>query len=211
MPGDNPYQVSHPPHMKSTWSSAFIPFCAFKGDLNVSKNPMSLLHYPFCSSFVPTLLDGQLCYQLKLNKKSGQGKKNQLMLLLDYNEDRSLQTASFQKEDSLSPSMMNLGGDVDNSHGVAAKVQIHTLSPYIGVGGGSYKMTAVKRMSATTDFLKMSEADRSCQVELYESCRKRKLLEKCKCVPWEIPRSQVGVTNTPAKFLKKSFRWIENR
>ena len=186
--------------MRSTRSSAFIPFCAFKSDLNFSNNPMALLHYPLCASFLPTMLDGQLCYQLKLNKTSGQGKENQLMLLLDYNEDRSLQTTALKKEDSLSPSSMNLGAHDDNSHGVAAKVQIHTLSPYIGIGGGSYKMTAVKRMSATLDFLKMSEVDRSCQVELYESCRTRKLLEKCDCVPWEIPRRQVGVI--PAKFGK---------
>ena len=180
--------------MRSNWSSAFIPFCAFKSDLNVSNNPISLLHYPLCSAFHPIMLDGQLCYHLKLNKTSGQGKKNQLMLLLDYNEDRSLQISALQKEDSQSTSTMNLEANDDNSHGVAAKFQIHTLSPYIGVGGGSYKMTAVKRMSATPDFLTMSGVDRSCQVELYERCRTWKLLEKCECLPWEIPRSrQVSV------------------
>ena len=129
------------------------------------------------------MLDGQLCYHLKLNKTSGQGKKNQLMLLLDYNEDRSLQISALQKEDSQSTSTMNLEANDGNSHGVAAKFQIHTLSPYIGVGGGSYKMTAVKRMSATPDFLTMSGVDRSCQVELYERCRTWKLLEKCECLP----------------------------
>ena len=61
-------------------------------------------------------------------------------------------------------------------------------------------MTVVKRMSAKEDFIKMSEADRSCQVELYERCRTRRLLEKCKCVPWEIPRIQVGQVKT--KFEK---------
>ena len=129
------------------------------------------------------MLDGQLCYHLKLNKTSGQGEKNQLMLLLDYNEDRSLQISALQKEDSQSTSTMNLEANDGNSHGVAAKFQIHTLSPYIGVGGGSYKMTAVKNMTATPDFLTMSGVDRSCQVELYERCRTWKLLEKCECLP----------------------------
>ena len=53
-------------------------------------------------------------------------------------------------------------------------------------------MTSVKRMTATQDFLKMQKGDRGCQVELYETCRTTKLLEKCKCVPWEMPRDQLS-------------------
>ena len=53
-------------------------------------------------------------------------------------------------------------------------------------------MTSVKRMTATPDFLKMQKGDRGCQVELYETCRTTKLLEKCKCVPWEMPRDQLS-------------------
>ena len=47
-------------------------------------------------------------------------------------------------------------------------------------------MTAVKRMTATEDFLQMSIKDRNCEVELYEDCRNRKLLEECNCVPSEV-------------------------
>ena len=36
--GENQTQVSHPPHLTSSWSSSFIPFCAFKTDLNFSGN-----------------------------------------------------------------------------------------------------------------------------------------------------------------------------
>ena len=52
-------------------------------------------------------------------------------------------------------------------------------------------MTDVKRMSAKDDFLNMSLEDRKCEVELFEDCRTRKLLEECHCVPWEVPRYQV--------------------
>ena len=43
----DPSQVIHPPHMSSTWSSAFIPFCAFKTDLDFSKNNFSLPNITF--------------------------------------------------------------------------------------------------------------------------------------------------------------------
>ena len=55
-------------------------------------------------------------------------------------------------------------------------------------------MTDVKRMTAKKDFLKMPLKDRNCEVELYEDCRTRKLLEECNCVPWEVHGFQVGVS-----------------
>ena len=64
---------------------------------------------------------------------------------------------------------------------------------YIHFGGGICMMTAVKRMTAKKDFLKMSFKDRNCEVELYEDCRTRKLLEECNCIPWEAPGFQVGI------------------
>ena len=148
--------------------------------------------YPLCSSFLPTMLEGQLCYKLTLNQTSGQGKENELMMLLDYNEDRSLQMPT-SKEDSIAfpKTKMHLGTATGSLQGMAAKVYIHTLSPYVGFGGGRYKMTVVKRMKAKADFLGMEFEDRNCEVELYENCRTRKLIEKCSCVPWEIPRYQV--------------------
>ena len=161
--------------------------------MNISENPYTLpgITYPLCSSFQPTMLEGQLCYKLTLNETSGQGKENELVLLLDYNEDRSLQMLT--KEDSIvfSKTEMNFGTAAGSLQGMAAKVQIHTLSPYVGFGGGKYKMTVVKRMKAKADFLGMAFEDRNCEVELYENCRTQKVLNKCGCVPWEIPHEQV--------------------
>ena len=95
-------EVSNPPHLTSGWSSAFIPFCAYKTDLNFSKVSPVLegTDFPICSSFLPTILEGQLCYKLQLNQSSGQGKGNELMLLMDYNEDRSL-PVSFEKSNDV--------------------------------------------------------------------------------------------------------------
>ena len=85
------------------------------------------------------------------------------MLLLDYNEDRSLQTLSDEEEDvGLSKKTLNLDTAVDSIHGDSAKTQINTLSPYVGFGGGIYTMTVVKRMVANEHFLSMPLEDRKC-------------------------------------------------
>ena len=121
------------------------------------------------------------------------------MLLLDYNEDRSIQPPRPEKELPMNSTRLRLGtlGSLEDRE---AKVHINILSSYIGFGGGSYKMTVVKRMTAKEDFLKMPLQDRSCEVESYEDCRSKKLLEECKCVPLQIPEFQV---RTHIKFASK--------
>ena len=188
--------MSHPPHLTSSWSSAFIPFCAYKTRLNFSEKSSTLngTNFPLCSSFLPTFLEGQLCYELKLNRKSGQGKKNELMLLLDYNEDRSLQTLSNKKKGTKTPNdTIDFDTATKRVQASKAKVQINTLSPYVGFGGGIYVMTDVKRMTAKEEFLKMPLKDRSCEVEFYEVFRTRNLLEACKCKPWEAHGFEVRI------------------
>ena len=180
----------HSPHLTMSRSSALIPFCAYKTDLNFSKNSLELpgISFPLCSSFLPTILEGQLCYKVAVNETSGQGKKNELMLLLDYNDDLSIQTFP-NKAVGARGSMKNLnfGKSVEIMQVVGAKVHINTLAPYTGFGGGIYKMTGVKKMSATKDFLKLPLKNRKCEAESYDDCRTRGLLEECACVPWEVP------------------------
>ena len=105
---------------------------------------------------------------------SGIGKENELMLIIDLNEDRSLQESSNETHAFRGPQFS------------WAKIHINTPYPYINFGSGTYQMTDVKRMTAKEDFLKMPLKDRNCEVELYEDCRTRKLLEECNCVPWEM-------------------------
>ena len=109
------------------------------------------------------------------------------MLLLDYNDDLSLHVTPYDEHRGrLSKETLNFDRAVESVQRENAKIQINTLSPYIGFGGGIYKMTDVKRMTTKEDFLKMELKDRKCEVELYEDCRTRKLFEKCNCVPWEL-------------------------
>ena len=150
--------------------------------------------FPFCSLFKPTVLEGQLCYKLDLNRMSGKGKENELMLLLDYNEDLSLgiDSENNNKERTFNSTRLNLKTFLSQQH-MKAKVQMNMITPEIGFGGGSYKMNAVKRMTARRDFLTMSFRDRNCNVEEYDDCRTRMLLQACNCVPWEMPGFQVAI------------------
>ena len=186
--------MSHPPHLLRSWSSAFIPFCAYKTTLNFSKNalPLPNTNFPLCSSFLPTILEGQRCYKLNLNDTSDQGKKYELMLILDHNEDRSLHLTPYEDR-SVHYSNETINFDIDTDiQEESAKLQINTLSPYVGFGGGNYLMSDVKRMTAKDDFLSMPLKDRNCEVELYEDCRTRRLFEHCSCIPWELADFQVG-------------------
>ena len=188
----------HPPHLTSGWSSAFIPFCAYKTDLNFSGKSPTLdgTTFPVCTSFLPTILEGQLCYKMMLNDTSGKGKKYELMILMDYNEDRSMQVLSNQTKVAKSSNRtLDFDTAVESIQGSSAKVQINTLLPYIGFGEGIYKMSVVKRMTAKEDFLKMELKDRKCEVELYEDCRTRKVFDKCNCVPWELHKQGFQVEN----------------
>ena len=143
------------------------------------------------------MLNGQLCYKLEVNLTSGQGKEQQLMLVVDNNEDRSLQitppryVGNEPPPVDLSRGLVNLGRK--GPMGTAAKTRIGTLSPNNHFGGGICLMTVVKRMSAKEDFLKMPSNERRCEVELYEDCRTRRLLKECNCVPREMPGYQVGI------------------
>ena len=117
------------------------------------------------------------------------------MLLLDYNDDFSLTAISDVAESGrLSKEELNFDIARKSVQKKDAKIQINTLSPYVGFAGGSYQMSVVKRMTAKEDFLKMPLTERNCEVEMYEDCRTRKLLEECNCVPWEFLGSKVGIS-----------------
>ena len=188
-------ESSHPPHLldehKSPSPSAFIPFCAFKSVLGIWEPKVNVpgLSFPICNQFLPITLDGQLCYHLSLNlSDEDDGEKNGLMLMIDLNSERNIQAAKKAIKE-IDFSKMSLSKIPENSNR-GAKLYIHTLSPYKGYGKGSYKMTALKKMTGTTDFLGMSEMDRKCQLEVYETCRLDAFYlagMDCGCVPWELP------------------------
>ena len=194
--------MNNPVHLSSTWSSALIPFCAFKTNLDISGNFFTMpgITFPVCSLFFPTVLEGQLCYKLKLDMPSSQGKRNQLMLILDNNEERSLQLDTESKNWNaeallhlgvLKKGTLYLGTAFRNIQKFSPKIHINTLSPFVHFGGGIFKMTSVKKINAKSDFLNMPSEERKCDIDLQEDCKSRNLFETCNCIPWEMQNFQV--------------------
>ena len=147
------------------------------------------ISFPICTSFKPAILEGQLCFKIQVNSSSGMGDRNELALLLDYQDELSIQPPTQQEKKQShneNGALLDFNADVHGFNTEAAKVHIDTLSSFAGFGGGVYKMTSVKRMTVSEDFLQMPLKDRNCEVQKYENCRTKKLVEGCSCVPWEM-------------------------
>ena len=79
--------------------SAFIPFCELAGDASLLGRRVAGFDVPVCDKFEPTVVEGQICYRLETDRYfkqlrregGGDGKEEGLTLLLDYNEERSIQ------------------------------------------------------------------------------------------------------------------------
>ena len=195
--GDESNVISHPAHLKSLNGkfspSALIPYCAFKSNLTMEREDTHPnLSYPICTSFVPDILEGQLCYTITLNKIGGKGKRNGLMFLVDLNRRRGFKITHQKNKTVDDKSQMSLDTELSRID-TSAKIQINSMSPHTEYGHGTFKMSAVKRMKATSAFLGMDPSVRFCELETYEECRTRHLLANCACVPWELRSRQTKV------------------
>ena len=63
---------SHPVHIINKdgdfMHSALIPYCGFGAEMLSLGQHVDNFTYPICTAFLPTLLDGQLCYELDMNR-----------------------------------------------------------------------------------------------------------------------------------------------
>ena len=92
--------INHPVHIldpetDSLSPSAFIPFCDFAGEMSGLGRKIPEFVLPVCTSFTRTFIEGQLCYELEVNKffnhpRTEKKLRKGLTLVLDYNEDRNL-------------------------------------------------------------------------------------------------------------------------
>ena len=192
--------VNHPAHLldsnNNSLTSAFIPFCAFNGQLGIpnSFSPLTVGSFPVCTSFNPVALDGQLCYNIKLNNVTSNNRRTDgLILILDLNEDRLVPLG--MEEDNDQSNVKLIFNPKDQGAKKAAKLHINTLSSFKGFGAGEYKMTSVKKLIGTEDFLSMPDNTRNCKLEDYEDCRRRELFQVCNCSLSELISIQVGLTN----------------
>ena len=87
--------------------SSFIPFCGFgnKKFFNNETDYNEQLGLPVCDKFIPTVLDGRLCYKLDMDRlgeelamQSGT-KIHEINFLMDYNEDRMARDISMDDKE----------------------------------------------------------------------------------------------------------------
>ena len=129
---------NHPVHILDESSnlnpSAFIPFCAFDGDMTVLSTHRDNFSFPLCSSFKQLILDGQLCYSADLSRATqergiSQGPAHGLTLFLDYNEDRMVGANTDEEVQGDADERLNQKHAMKKD----VKIYINTLEPGTGL------------------------------------------------------------------------------
>ena len=191
---------TNPPHILTNsghqMPSAFIPFCSYGTNMEILGEFVENLTFPVCNKFTPSILDGQLCYELDIasvvkgSLSSEKGRQAGLMMILDYNLERQVVPARERvtrtEGGNGRETSMNLE-IVPEAEQAAAKIYLHTLARNIGYGAGSYAMKALKKIVGTQGFLDMADKDKQCSVEQHEDCWRGHFLQegaaRCGCVP----------------------------
>ena len=90
---------NHPIHIVSKGEnyspSAFIPFCAFGGNMSLVGTKSNLFDVPVCNIFQARILNDQLCYEADLKSFSNKENiekqlKSGFVFVMDFNEDRQI-------------------------------------------------------------------------------------------------------------------------
>ena len=205
----------YPPHMLDSFGnpspSALVPFCAFKGNMNLTGEYIPGINFPVCNKFKPTIQDGQTCHALDINSvipkddaKTKRGIENGILIAIDTDQRTAFQMeATSERTDPIS-GRLRVGKQISRRR---ATITISSLEKYTDTckshtGGCGYKMTTLKKMTGTDSFLGLSDDVKDCQIESKERCKNRKLFEKtqqmCGCLPWalkDVESGQVSVFN----------------
>ena len=163
--------------------SSFIPFCAFDGELDSHGTQSENFSVPFCNSFTPTIIEGQLCYALNITKI---GFVKEALFFIDTNLERSVHTS--QQESKKSGALRLKQGLGKKSH--LAKIHIDTLEPFTSETFASYALTSLKKMTSTQNFEEMLDEDKGCRMQPRSECERNILVQKvteiCQCVPFSL-------------------------
>ena len=90
---------NHPIHIVSKGEnhspSAFIPFCAFGGNMSLVGTKSHLFDVPVCNRFQARILNDRHCYEVDLNSFANEENiekqlKSGFAFVMDYNEDRQI-------------------------------------------------------------------------------------------------------------------------
>ena len=184
-----------PPHLVDSQEqltpSALIPFCAYDGDMNITGQYVTGLDFPICNKFKPTILNGQLCYQIDMKdilkeKVTRPGRGFGLTLAIEQ-KARTLEQSSNVFKASLQQGRLYTKIDIPE---FSSSIHLNNLVKYTDSRAGLYKMSVLKKMTGSEGFLGLADVTKGCQIEDQSECERRKYLEegqrRCGCLPWTL-------------------------
>ena len=72
-------------------------------------------------------------------------------------------------------------------------IYLNTLASFSDQSSGSFAMTSLKKMTATSRFEKMPDRDKKCHIVPKEECQMEtylsKVYQQCGCVPWALGKA----------------------
>ena len=180
----------HPPHLVDTngtlTPAALIPFCGYQASMALFGQKMPDIPFPICTGFKPTVLEGQLCYSLKVNKEGierpRQGEGNGLFIVLDP----SVRSVGIAPDSVKTQGEMAVSLAQASQEESSVRVYMNTLDRFSGYTAGSYAMSSLKSMLVTDNFLDLPDDTKACQEDAYEECHTQRYLKQCGCVPWAL-------------------------
>ena len=133
------YQASHPVHFAESGefkvTSSLIPFCQLGDDMAAMGRKVPHFTRAVCSSFRETVLEGQVCYEVDVNKfresedwKTGESMEFGVGILVDTNEEYD--TKRFYPsnlETNRSNTESSLRSYVQFEDSSKVKIYLHTL------------------------------------------------------------------------------------
>jgi hypothetical protein len=183
----------HPPHLVDTngtlTPAALIPFCGYQASMALVATNRKIgrnVHFPICTGFKPTVLEGQLCYSLNITMaevdRARQGKDNGLFIVLDP----SNRAVGITQENVKTQGQMTYTLEKTSQMESSVRVYLNTLDRFSGYTAGSYAMSSLKKMMVTDNFMDLPDETKACQQETYEECHTQRYLKQCGCVPWAL-------------------------
>ena len=171
--------------------SALVPYCAYRGFMNDTGEYIPGTSFPICNKFYPAIRDGELCYALNNTfledgkQKTEPGKGNGLLLAVDLG--MPVGTHAEIPDNSRRIGVLRTQVNKERNSFV---FHISSLQRHSDHRFGRYKLSALKKMTATDDFLRMDDNVKKCQIGSQEKCRNdffvEEILKVCGCIPWRI-------------------------
>ena len=201
---------SHPVHIinkdRNFMPSALVPYCGIATDMLSLGDYMDNFTYPICTAFKPTLLEGQLCYELdtsRIKHTVKQGPHGGLFLLLDdiaengiviKNGVRNTNELQEKVQEKQKP-----GYDIAKNAASQKlmKIYIQTIQPFTFfpyLPTSKYLMTSLKIMTGTDNFLALPDEKKHCSIIPMNKCKQNQFMKKlyrdCGCTPFGLGVNQ---------------------